>query len=148
MLEHQGTDLMQGWSTAMAGDFASLRGICADDCQIWHSSDDKWMPHKDALDGFIAAHEAGGIPDFEDVRIMPTATGFLCQARMTLAPIGTLHVLQLVTAGGGVITRIEEYIAPEMDLAAQLRPDRSGLDQLSASATVVARVHFSTCSSE
>ncbi len=112
--------LMEGWARAMAGDFGSLRAICADDCRIWHSSDDRWMPQREALDAFIAARDVGRIPDFRDVRIKPTADGFLCQAAMTIEPVGTLHVLQLVTTSGARITQVEEYIAPEMDLAARL----------------------------
>lgn len=112
--------LMKAWASAMAGDFKSLRAICAEDCRIWHSSDDKWVPQREALEGFIAARDIGRIPDFQDVRVMLTANGFLCQAAMTIKPVGTLHVLQLVTTSGDRITQVEEYIAPEMDLAAQL----------------------------
>lgn len=112
--------LMDGWAMAMAGDFASLDAICTEDCQIWHSSDDKWMLQREALQGFIAARDMGRIPEFERVRIMATAKGFLCQAEMSLAQIGTLHITQIVTTSGSRVTHVEEYIAPEMDLAAQM----------------------------
>lgn len=112
--------LMDGWAEAMADDFAGLAAMCSEDCQIWHSSDDKWMLQHEALQGFIAARDMGRIPEFEKVRIMATAKGFLCQAEMTLAPVGTLHNTQIVTTSGSRITHVEEYIAPEMDLAAQM----------------------------
>lgn len=112
--------LIEFWAAAMAGDCSQLRQVCAPNCQIWHSFDNKWMSHREALDGFEAAREQGAVPSFEDVRLVPTAKGFLCQASMVLGRVGRLHITQLVTVSDGQITHVEEYIAPEMDLAAQL----------------------------
>ncbi|QKS00600.1 hypothetical protein F9288_13940 [Sphingomonas sp. CL5.1] len=120
MTERDDERLMRGWSTAMSGNFSVLNDICAPECEIWHSSDNRWILQRDAMDAFIAAHDAGRIPPFEEVRIMPTAKGFLCQASMTMQPIGRIHLIQLLATEGGRIVRVEEYISPEMDLATPL----------------------------
>ncbi|QKS00574.1 hypothetical protein F9288_13795 [Sphingomonas sp. CL5.1] len=121
MTDAQVERLIDGWSIAMGGDFSILQDICSADCRIWHSSDDKWMPHREAMQAFNAAHAAGRIPPFENVRIVPTAKGFFCQAAITLDRIGKVHITQLVAVSDGEITEVEEYIAPEMDLAARLQ---------------------------
>jgi hypothetical protein len=51
---------------------------------------------------------------------MATASGFLAQTSLTVPQIGKIHALQLMTVKDGMITSIEEYIGPEMDLAAKL----------------------------
>jgi ketosteroid isomerase-like protein len=103
--------------SALKGDINRLKDICAPDCQLWHSNDAKWMAQAPALEAFAEAQKAGLIPEFGELVITPTAKGFLSQTTMTLAPVGKMQIVQLITVEGGKITVIEEYIAPEMDLS-------------------------------
>ena len=106
------------WAAVLGGNFSLLDGISSPDCQVWHSSDAKWMPQREAMHAFLAGREKLGIGGFEDVRIVPTAEGFLCQTSILVEPVGRLHLVQVVTMTDGAISHVEEYIAPEMDLAA------------------------------
>lgn len=112
--------LAERWIDALKSDVSKVREICAPDCRLWHSSDNVWMEQRPALDAFIAAQAAGMIPAFEEAKAIATAEGFLVQTSVTMPKIGRIHVLQLVTVKGGKIAVIEEYIGPEMDLAAKL----------------------------
>jgi hypothetical protein len=106
-------ELMKRWEAALA-DVLLFREICTPDCQVWHSADNKWMTAEAAIE---AARDRGGLPPFKNVRITVTEHGFLAQASTTVDPVGTIHVLQLVTVKDGKAARVEEYIGPEMNIA-------------------------------
>jgi hypothetical protein len=112
--------LMQRFATALETDISILKELCSEDCRLWHSNDNVWMEQRPALEAFMVAQQAGMIPKFDAVRTMATASGFLAQTSLTVPQIGKIHALQLMTVKDGMITSIEEYIGPEMDLAAKL----------------------------
>lgn len=107
------SELMAAWAGALA-DVDLFAQICTDDCQVWHSTDNVWMTARAAID---AAKARGGLPVFRDQRMTCTERGFLVQANVTVEPIGTIHVLQLVSVRDGKAAMVEEYIGPEMNFA-------------------------------
>lgn len=105
-------ELAKGWIRALS-DVDLFYTLCADDCKVWHSADDKWMSVKEAVD---AVHERGGLPEFENSRYTLTEKGFFVQTSATL-PTARVHLIQLVTVKDGKAVSAEEYIGPEMDIA-------------------------------
>ena len=105
-------ELAKGWIRALS-DVDLFYSLCADDCKVWHSADDKWMSVKEAVD---AVHERGGLPEFENSRYTLTDKGFFVQTSATLAA-ARVHLIQLVTVKDGKAVSAEEYIGPEMDIA-------------------------------
>ncbi len=103
------------WKTALKGNLAVFNDICAPDCQVWHSSDDKWMSARAAVDN--VRERVGELPPFSDVRIQKTEQGFIAQGNIDIAPVGRTHIVQVVTVKDGKAVAIEEYISPEMALA-------------------------------
>ncbi|MEU3528741.1 hypothetical protein AB0E62_33645 [Streptomyces sp. NPDC038707] len=87
--------------------------FCAPHCKVWHSSDDKVMTLKEAID---AVHGRGGLPPFRDSRYTLTDKGFVVQTSTTLQ--GTnVHLVQIAVVENGEVVSAEEYIGPEMDIA-------------------------------
>lgn len=113
MADPQTAALIKAWTEAL-GDLAQFWDICTPDCQVWHSADNKWMTAAAAIE---AASGRGGLPPFQNIRVTLTDGGFALQANVTVEPIGTIHVLQLVSVKDGKAARIEEYIGPEMNIA-------------------------------
>jgi ketosteroid isomerase-like protein len=101
------------WIHALTRDLAAFNALCSADCRVWHSTDAKWMTAQAAID---AAAARGGLPTFDDPRTAMTAEGFTVQTNATVAPVGKIHIVQLVTVKDGKATQVEEYIAPEMPM--------------------------------
>ncbi|HEX2316772.1 MAG TPA: hypothetical protein VHJ17_23705 [Thermomonospora sp.] len=105
-------ELAQGWMRAIQ-DVDLFYELCTADCRVWHSSDDKWMTLKEAID---AVHSRGGLPPFRNPRYTLTENGFFAQMSTTLD--GTnVHLVQIATVKDGKVVQAEEYIGPEMDIA-------------------------------
>src|SRR5262249_47374903 len=100
---------------ALTDDLSTFYELCSPDCRVWHSSDNKWVPFRDAID---AVKQRGGLPHFGDIRTFTTAKGFLLQASVTLEPMGRTHITQLVTVKDRNAAEVEEYTAPEKKLPA------------------------------
>ncbi|MEV4152938.1 hypothetical protein AB0J48_07965 [Nocardia salmonicida] len=113
-------ELIAQFVNALENDIAILKEICTPDCRLWHSNDNIWMEQRPALDAFIEAQAAGMIPKFDEVRTFRTEKGFLARTSLTIEPVGKIHALQLLTVENDKITVIEEYVAPEIDIAAQI----------------------------
>ncbi|MDA3644250.1 hypothetical protein LZ318_31445 [Saccharopolyspora indica] len=105
-------EIARGWAGALANpdDYYDLS---APDCKVWHSSDNKWMATKDAIDA-VKAH--GGLPTARNTSYTLTEKGFIVQATLTLRET-TVHIVQVATVNDGKVVSIEEYIGPEMDIA-------------------------------
>jgi hypothetical protein len=107
-------ELAKGWIRALANvdEFVAL---CAPDCRVWHSNDDKWVTVKQAID---AVYERGGLPGFSGARYTLSDKGFFVQTAATLEPAGVkVHVIQVVGTRDGQAISVEEYVGPEMDIA-------------------------------
>lgn len=105
-------EIARGWIRSLSS-VDLFYEFCAPDCKVWHSSDDKWMTVKEAID---AVHGRGGLPPFRNSRYTLTDKGFFVQTSTTLN--GTnVHLIQVVTVQDGKAVSAEEYIGPEMDIA-------------------------------
>ncbi|AVH94180.1 MULTISPECIES: hypothetical protein [Streptomyces] len=112
MPEKTPKELAESWLRALS-DVDLFYEFCAPDCRVWHSSDDKWMSLKGAID---AVHSRGGLPPFRNSRYTLTDKGFIVQTSTTLD--GTnVHIIQVATVEGGQVVSAEEYIGPEMNIA-------------------------------
>jgi hypothetical protein len=107
-------ELAQGWIRALAN-VDAFYALCAPDCLVWHSNDNKWITVKEAVD---AVYERGGLPEFSGSRYTLSDKGFFVQTSATLAAAGvTVHVVQVVGTRDGQAISVEEYVGPEMDIA-------------------------------
>lgn len=107
-------ELAQGWIRALANVDAFYE-LCAPDCRVWHSNDNKWVTVKEAVN---AVYERGGLPEFIDARYTLSANGFFVQTAARLDAVGlTVHIVQVVAAQDGKAISVEEYVGPEMDVA-------------------------------
>ncbi|MFG2657321.1 hypothetical protein [Streptomyces sp. NPDC048425] len=105
-------EIAQNWLRALS-DVDVFYEFCAPDCRVWHSSDDKWMSLKAAID---AVHSRGGLPPFRNSRYTLTGKGFVMQTSTTLKDTN-VHIVQVATVEDGKVVSAEEYISPEMEIA-------------------------------
>ncbi|MFF9505305.1 hypothetical protein [Streptomyces sp. NPDC014656] len=112
MTEKTKQEIAESWLLALS-DVDLFYDFCAPECRVWHSSDDKWMTLKEAID---AVKNRGGLPPFRNSRYTLTDKGFVVQTSTTLD--GTnVHLIQVAGVEGGRVVSAEEYIGPEMDIA-------------------------------
>ena len=107
--------LAQAWIRALS-DVDAFAALCAPDCQVWHSHDDRWVTVQEAVD---VVHKVGGLPAFTGARHTLSDNGFFVQATTEFVVAGqtmTLHVVQIVEVRDGKAVRVQEYIGPEMAL--------------------------------
>jgi hypothetical protein len=105
-------DLATRWAEGLARSFGALGPLQSPTMRVWHSTDGQWVSREDA-DRHAAAVEAAGRPQFSHVRTLTTSSGFVLQATLGTAGGPTTHLVQIVTVEDGLVTCIEEYVAPE-----------------------------------
>jgi hypothetical protein len=114
MPEITNEELAQGWIRALSNVDAFYE-LCAPDCKVWHSNDNKWGTVKEAVD---AVYDRGGLPEFSGSRYTLSDKGFFVQTSATLESAGAkVHVVQVVETKDGKAISVEEYVGPEMDIA-------------------------------
>ncbi|MEV0085398.1 hypothetical protein [Saccharopolyspora sp. NPDC050642] len=107
--------LARGWIRALSN-VDEFYELCAPGCEVWHSNDDRWITVEEAVD---AVHGRGGLPEFDDSRYTLTEKGFFVQTSATPEAAGVrVHVVQAVATKDGKAISVEEYVGPEMDIAA------------------------------
>lgn len=109
-------DLADNWVKALV-DIDIFLDICVEDCPVWHSADDKWVPVKEAVANVYARSEGGPIPSFVAEGVTFTEKGFFNQASVEITIDGNpvkMHLVQIVEAQDGKAVRVQEYIGPEM----------------------------------
>lgn len=107
--------LAQAWIAALS-DVDAFAALCAPDCQVWHSHDNRWVTVQQAID---VVHQVGGLPTFTDARHTLSENGFFVQASTEFEVAGqtmTLHIVQIVEIRDGKAIRVQEYVGPEMAL--------------------------------
>jgi hypothetical protein len=89
--------------------------LISDQCRTWHSTDNRWITAKEALEAVLGAGEvvATTTTTYGDFLTTATEKGFICQTSMKTAE-GTAHVIQVVTVKDGQVSEVMEYISPEM----------------------------------
>ncbi len=104
-------DLATAWLAALE-DVDSFPALCAPECRVWHSTDDKWVTVEEAV---AAVHAGGGLPPVRDTSYTLTDHGFLVQFSLTHQG-AELHNCIIVKVRDGKAVSAEEYVGVEMDL--------------------------------
>ncbi len=106
------------WVKGLAGDWSILEGLSSPTMRVWHSHDNQWLTREEGAARMAESGATAAPPSFEDVRVHPTATGFVLQGSVQGLPGGSgrTHIVQVCTVENGQIASCEEYIAPEMQL--------------------------------
>ncbi|MFT3899152.1 MAG: hypothetical protein QM728_02770 [Gordonia sp. (in: high G+C Gram-positive bacteria)] len=107
--------LGERWPLAL-NDLDQFAEMCSDDCQVWHSTDAKWVPVPQAVED-ARRRVGGGEPNFEPRGLTYTENGFLNQAFIAVELMGQpmrIHVVQIVDVEDGKAVRVQEYVGPEM----------------------------------
>lgn len=111
-------DLAENWVKALKNIDLFLE-ISTEDCQVWHSADDKWVSVAEAVAAVYERSGDDGVPDFQAEGITYTEDGFFNRASVELKLNGQqvkLHLVQIVEARDGKAVRVREYIGPEMGI--------------------------------
>lgn len=107
--------LGERWAVAL-NDLDQFADMCTEDCQVWHSTDDKWVTVQQAVED--ARRRAGDDgPHFEARGLTFTENGFINQCFISIALAGNpmrLHVIQIVDVKDGKAVKVQEYVGPEM----------------------------------
>ena len=109
-------ELAEQWVKALSNIDLFLE-ICVDDCPVWHSADDRYVPVAQAVSDVYARSGDGVVPTFEPHGITFTEKGFYneCSTEVMLnGQLMKLHLIQLVEVKDGKAVRVKEYIGPEM----------------------------------
>lgn len=104
-------DLATAWLEALE-DVDSFAALCAPECRVWHSTDDKWVTVEEAIE---AVHAGGGLPPVRDKSFTLTDQGFLVQFSLTHQG-AELHNCIIVKVRDGKAVSAEEYVGVEIDL--------------------------------
>ncbi|MFF0488683.1 hypothetical protein ACFYTQ_06640 [Nocardia sp. NPDC004068] len=110
--------LAENWVKALKNIDLFLE-ISSEDCQVWHSADDKWVSVADAVAAVYERSGDNGVPDFQARGITYTEHGFFNQCYTEVQMNGQqvkLHLIQVVEARDGKAVRVREYIGPEMGI--------------------------------
>lgn len=105
-------EIMDCWILALEGDPFILDDVCAPDCNLWRSLDNRLMPYREAVEEYMARWPS--LLPMRDISVVRTEKGFTSQSSVTFAPVGEVHISYAVTVRDGRIVMIEEYFAPEM----------------------------------
>ena len=111
-------DLAENWIKALKNIDLFLE-ISTEDCQVWHSADDKWVSVAEAVAAVYERSGDDGVPDFKAEGITYTESGFFNRASTEITMNGQLvklHLIQVVEARDGKAVRVREYIGPEMGI--------------------------------
>ncbi|WP_216893518.1 nuclear transport factor 2 family protein [Nocardia alni] len=109
-------ELAENWVKALKN-IDLFREISTEDCQVWHSADDKWVSVAEAVAAVYERSGDDGVPDFHAEGITYTEDGFFNRASTEVQINGQkmkLHLVQIVEARDGKAVRVREYIGPEM----------------------------------
>jgi hypothetical protein len=106
-------EIAQGWLAGLQ-DVDAFLPLCAPECKVWHSNDDKWVTVPEAI---AAVHEAGGLPPMRDMSYTLMDGGFLVQFSATWNG-AEIHNVILVKVRDGLAVSAEEYVGLEMSLTA------------------------------
>ncbi|MFT4201301.1 hypothetical protein [Gordonia sp. (in: high G+C Gram-positive bacteria)] len=108
-------ELGERWPAAL-NDLDQFEQMCSADCEVWHSTDDKWVTVSQAVED-ARRRVGGGEPNFEPRGVTYTENGFFNQAFIAVELMGNpmrLHVIQIVDVKDGKAVRVQEYVGPEM----------------------------------
>lgn len=106
-------ELAAAWLDGLTKDFAAVDSMSAPDMRVWHSTDAEWIDRGES-DRRARLLEGAGRPVFSDVRTRAIDGGFLLQAAVEPQVAGgrVAFLVQIVTVVDGVVTAVEEYLAP------------------------------------
>ena len=101
------------WAQGLTSDFSLLDEVSSPTMMVWHSTDGAWIGREESTRR-AAELERVGRPEFENVRSQVTERGFVVQATLVdpAHEDRSTHIVQLVTVQSGLVTHVEEYIAP------------------------------------
>jgi len=106
-------EMAQRWAGGLAGDTVAVDEMSAPTIRIWHSTDGTWIDKRES-DRRAEELRRTGWPELSDVRTRVLENGFVVQAT-TGHPAGgdrVMFVVQIVTVTDGLVTCVEEYVAP------------------------------------
>jgi ketosteroid isomerase-like protein len=100
--------------SAATRDLDIARRLFAPGATVWNAIGDATMKVEDSLRSLQAVLDVTSELSYTDVRVMPTAQGYLEQHYVDAVMKGGQHVripaIMVVTVNDGLITRLEEYI--------------------------------------
>jgi ketosteroid isomerase-like protein len=97
-----------------ARDLGIVRSLFAPGATVWHAIGDATMTLQDSLRGLQAVLDVTSELSYVEVRVTPTAQGYLDQHYVQAVMKSGQHIrfpaVMVVTMNDGLITRLEEYI--------------------------------------
>jgi hypothetical protein len=106
-------ELAQRWAIGLTGDLAAIAPLTSPAMRVWHSTDGEWLDAGQAAARMAAANAGAATPAaFRDVRTHVTPSVFVVQAVLDRGGVLT-HVVQVLTVDDGLVSAVEEYLAPE-----------------------------------
>ena len=106
--------LGEAWPKAL-NSLDSFFGLCAPDCQVWHSNDDIWVSVETAIQN--VHRRTAELPDFQPRGVTYTEKGFFNECYVEVELMGNpmkIHLIQLIDMENGKAVRVKEYVGPEM----------------------------------